>query len=68
MEMPGDEPEQPHRPLVQLRSTLILLLSALTGVGAGILTYLGAQPWSIAVLAGVAAGAAAIRFFDTFIS
>lgn len=66
--MSPNDPSPPHRPLIEPRSMLILLLGVLTGISAGGLTYLGGQPWPISVLAGGAAAAAAVRFFDTFVS
>lgn len=51
-----------------MRTALILLLAVLTGTGAGVLTYLGGQPWPTAVLTGVGATAAAVTFFDRVIS
>lgn len=66
--MNGNELRPSHRRTLAARTTLILLLAALTGIGAGILTYLGGQPWPMAVLAAVTAAAAAVGFFDRIIS
>ncbi|GHC66863.1 hypothetical protein [Streptomyces cinnamoneus] len=54
-------------PLLTLRAALILLLGTLTGIGAGILTWLGGASPAQAVLAGAGASAPAVTFFDALI-
>lgn len=53
--------------LLSLRATLVLALSVLVGIGAGVLTCLGGAPPSVGVLAGCAAFASAVAFFHHLI-
>ena len=54
--------------LVGQRTALILLLGALTGIGAGLLTTNAGSHLAQAVLVGAAASAAAIAFFNSVIA
>jgi hypothetical protein len=54
-------------PLLSLRAALLMLLAALVGLGAGVLTFLGGQSVPAAVLAGCTAAAAGILFFNKMI-
>ncbi len=65
--MGGNDSRRSPGPLPGARTLLILLLSVLTGITAGVLACLGGQPWSLSVLAGGGASAAAVTFFDRFI-
>jgi hypothetical protein len=64
----GNDLRPSHGRLLAVCTTLILLLATLTGFGAGVLTYLGGQPWPMAVLAGGTAAAAAAGLFDRLVS
>ncbi|MFE1391140.1 hypothetical protein ACFW5M_34025 [Streptomyces albogriseolus] len=55
------------RPLLGLRSTLVLLLGVLTGTGAGLLTYLAQHSLPAAALAAGAGFGAGVMFFHTII-
>jgi hypothetical protein len=55
-------------PLLTERAALILLLAVLTGLGAGILTYLSGQNPPAAGLAGFGACGGALALFHTIIS
>ncbi|WP_316745451.1 hypothetical protein [Streptomyces sp. MK7] len=54
-------------PLLGLRSTLVLLLGVLTGIGAGVLTYLAQRSLPAAVLAAGAGFGAGVMFFHAII-
>lgn len=56
-------PTPPEKPLLSVRSALILLMAILSGIGAGILTHAAGQPWPTAVLAGAGATGMAIPLF-----
>jgi hypothetical protein len=56
------------RSLLSLRSTLVLLLAVLTGVGAGVLTKLAGDGTARSLLYGLAAAAAAVPFFDRLVA
>ncbi|MCK2237437.1 MULTISPECIES: hypothetical protein [unclassified Crossiella] len=63
--MPAPEPDTTEpTPLLGLRAALILLLAALTGIGAGVLAALAGRHPAEAVLIGVTALAAAAAFFN----
>ncbi|WP_405669566.1 hypothetical protein [Streptomyces sp. NBC_01530] len=54
-----------NRSLLTMRAALVLLLGVLAGAGAGALTALsGRGGWAEAVLAGTAACAGAVAFFN----
>ncbi|KOX33970.1 hypothetical protein ADK67_04795 [Saccharothrix sp. NRRL B-16348] len=53
--------------LLAPRTALILLLAVLTGIGAGALTALAGRHPAEAAVAGIAAAAAAVVFFDRII-
>lgn len=55
-------------PLLSVRTALILLLAALAGVAAGVLTGLARHSPYEAVLVGLATAAAATKFFHWLIS
>ncbi|MEV6595161.1 hypothetical protein [Streptomyces acidicola] len=55
------------QPLLGLRSAIVLLLGVLTGIGAGMLTYLAQRSWPAAVLAAGAGFGAGVLFFHTII-
>jgi hypothetical protein len=55
------------RPLLSLRTAVILALAAITGAMAGSLTYLSDPSAPKAVLAGGAAGGAALLLFHSLI-
>ncbi|MEU1969396.1 hypothetical protein ABZ541_29075 [Micromonospora sediminicola] len=54
-------------PLLSVRTTVILVLAALVGVGAGVLAALAGQPVPAAALVGGGAAGAAIALFRSFI-
>jgi predicted lysophospholipase L1 biosynthesis ABC-type transport system permease subunit len=54
--------------LLSLRVTTIMLLATLSGVAAGVLTYLSGQPTATAILLGLGVGAGAVKFFDWLIA
>ncbi|MCX4902461.1 MULTISPECIES: hypothetical protein [unclassified Streptomyces] len=56
------------QPLLGLRATLVLLLGALVGLGAGVLTVLSGGAAASAVLAGGAAFGAGVLFFHAIIA
>lgn len=60
----GDRPA----PLLNIRTTLVLLLALLSGAGVTALTVLVDRPPAEAVLAGLAAMAAGIKFFHDLIA
>jgi hypothetical protein len=62
-EGPGREP----RPLLTVRSALILLLASLSAIGAGCLLYAAHHSFALAVLGGAAAFAAAVPLFNSVI-
>lgn len=65
---PGQSPGTPGRqPLLPQRTALIGSLAAPVGVGAGILTWFTSKNLAAAVLAGAAAFAAAVTFFNAVI-
>ncbi|MFC6093920.1 hypothetical protein [Saccharothrix lopnurensis] len=53
--------------LLTPRGALILLLAVLVGIGAGVLAAMAGRHPAEAVLAGVAASAAAVMFFDRLV-
>ncbi|MFF5565766.1 hypothetical protein ACFY7Z_08090 [Streptomyces sp. NPDC012623] len=57
-----------NRPLLPLRTALILLLGALSGVTAGGLSVLAGEGAARGVLAGLAVTGLAIPFFDRLIT
>jgi hypothetical protein len=60
--------QQPgNQPLLGLRSAIVLLLGALTGVGAGVLTYLTQRSLPAAALTAGAGFGAGVLFFHTII-
>ncbi|MEV4708671.1 hypothetical protein [Actinoplanes sp. NPDC049316] len=54
-------------PLLSVRTTVILVLAALVGVGAGVLAALAGQPVPAATIVGGGAAAAAIALFHSLI-
>jgi hypothetical protein len=59
--------QQPgNQPLLGLRSAIVLLLGV-TGIGAGVLTYLGQHSLPAAALAAGAGFGAGVMFFHTII-
>ncbi|MFE4218598.1 hypothetical protein [Streptomyces sp. NPDC056844] len=56
------------RPLLPLRTALVFLLAALSGVGAGGLSWLAGEGAARGVLAGLAVTALATPFFDRLIT
>lgn len=60
-------PRRSSRPPLTLRTLVLLLAAVLTGIGAGMLTYLGGQNAALAVLGGVAAAAAALKALDSLV-
>jgi hypothetical protein len=56
-----------NRPLLGLRSAVVLLFGILTGLGAGVLTYLEQHSLPGAVLTAGAGWAAGVLFFQTVI-
>lgn len=55
-------------PLMSTRSALILLLAALAGIGAGVLSHLADVPPAQCVMFGTGALAAALPFFDRLVA
>jgi hypothetical protein len=55
------------QPLLGLRSAIVLLLGILTGIGAGVLTYLTQHSLPAAALAAGAGFGAGVLFFHTII-
>lgn len=62
-QQPGGQP-----PLLGLRSAIVLLFGAMTGIGAGLLTYLSQRSVPAALLAAGAGFGAGVLFFHTIIS
>jgi hypothetical protein len=62
-------PDPHHEPdaLLNVRTALILLLTAVTGTGTAALMLLGHQPPTTTILASLAATAGSTRFFDWLI-
>ncbi|MCT6781471.1 hypothetical protein LXH09_33045 [Streptomyces sp. CS7] len=56
------------RPLLPLRSALVFLLAALSGVAAGGLSWLAGEGAARGVLAGFAVASLATAFFDRLIT
>ncbi|MCS0637513.1 hypothetical protein NX801_17940 [Streptomyces sp. LP05-1] len=56
------------RSLLSLRAALVLLLAALAGVGAGVLTALAGEGAARGTLCGLAAAGLAVPFFDRLIA
>jgi hypothetical protein len=54
-------------PLLSLRTTVVLVLAALVGVGAGVLAALAGQPVPAATLVGGGGAGAAIALFHRLI-
>ena len=57
----------PREALLSVRDALILLGGLVAGIATGVLTYLAARHLPEAVLAGIPACAAAIKFLDAII-
>jgi hypothetical protein len=57
----------PPGPIISVRSALILAISFIVGIAAGVLTFVGGEPWSAAVLAGGAATATSVVLFNSVI-
>ncbi|MFI1016989.1 hypothetical protein [Streptomyces sp. NPDC020965] len=57
-----------ERPLLSLRSTLVLLLAVQAGLGAGGLTLLAGDGPARGVLCGLAAAGLAVPFFDRLVA
>ncbi|MBB6081948.1 hypothetical protein [Streptomyces paradoxus] len=57
-----------NKPLLSLRTAIILLLGVLCGLSAGILTVLAGGPVASGILTGGAAFTAAVLFFHTIIA
>lgn len=55
-------------PLLTIRAAVVLLLAALTAIGAGLLTYFARRSIPEALLAAGAAGGAAIGVFNRLIA
>ncbi|WP_226962539.1 MULTISPECIES: hypothetical protein [unclassified Streptomyces] len=64
--LPPPDPS-PAGALLGLRSAIILTLGVLVGAGAGVLTYLSQHDGATAFLAGGAAFAAAVLFFQNVV-
>ncbi|CAL9475029.1 hypothetical protein [Streptomyces sp. enrichment culture] len=58
----------PHDPLLTQRAALVLLLAALTGIGAGVLTAWQGHGAAAAVGAGLAAFGPGVVFFHLVIA
>jgi hypothetical protein len=56
-----------RRPILTLRSTVLILLALITGFGAGYLTYVGHHQIAEALLAGFAAAGGSLWWYDRFI-
>jgi hypothetical protein len=56
-----------RNPLLSVRAALVLTLSLLTGVGAGIVSAVGGTPLPQCVLYGAGAFGLAVPFFDRLI-
>ncbi|GAB3170752.1 hypothetical protein [Streptomyces sp. NPDC050388] len=56
------------RPLLPLRTALLFLLAALSGVAAGMLTWLAGEGVARGVLAGLAVTGLSIPFFDRLVA
>ncbi|WP_431045836.1 hypothetical protein ACQUSR_29825 [Streptomyces sp. P1-3] len=56
------------RPLLSLRTTLVLLLGSLAGAAAGVLTALAGEGAPRSVLASLAAAGLAVSFFNRLIA
>lgn len=54
-------------PLIPLRSAVILLLSVLAGLGAGILMRMAGRPMPLAALSAIGVTAAAVTFFNALV-
>lgn len=54
-------------PLLTVRAALVLTLSLLTGIGAGVLSAVGGTPPAQCVLCGAGAFGLAVPFFDRLI-
>ncbi len=57
-----------ERPLLPMRSALVFLLAALSGVFAGVLSWLAGEGAARSVLAGLAVAGLATAFFDRLIT
>ncbi|MGH3526284.1 MAG: hypothetical protein ACRDQ6_03105 [Pseudonocardiaceae bacterium] len=66
--MPSPRRSDRPAPLLNIRTTLVLLLALLSGVGVTALTALADRPPAEAVLAGLAATAAGIKFFHDLVA
>ncbi|GAA1246898.1 hypothetical protein GCM10009665_42340 [Kitasatospora nipponensis] len=56
-----------RRPLLSVRSALVLVLALLTGIGAGVLSLLARTPAAQCVLYGGGAFGLAVPFFDRLV-
>ncbi|MFD7713091.1 hypothetical protein ACFV6E_03815 [Streptomyces sp. NPDC059785] len=54
--------------LLSLRSTVVLLLAVLTGVGTGVLSLVGGSAGAVSVLHGAAAAGLAVPFFNGLVA
>ena len=61
-------PNKDNRPLLSLRSTVVLTLALLSGLAAGTLSYAAGRKLPVSVLAGLAAAAAALPLFHGIIA
>ncbi|WP_331749003.1 hypothetical protein OIA45_48285 (plasmid) [Streptomyces chartreusis] len=67
--MSQNNTQQPAgQPLLGLRSAIVLVFGVLTGIGAGLLTYLAQRSAPAALLAAGAGFGAGVLFFHTIIS
>ena len=57
-----------RRPILTLRSAVLLLLAVITGFSAGYLTFITHHQIADGLLAGFAAAGGALWWFDRFIS
>lgn len=60
--------QQGPEPLLSVRSTVVLLMAVLVGVGAGVLASLAGQPVPAAALVGGGAAGAALALFHALIA
>ncbi len=60
--------DDPPAPFLNIRTTLVLLLALLSGLSVTALTMLADRPPAEAILAGLAATAAGIKFFHGLIA
>lgn len=62
------EPEPPNKPLLSVRTTLVLLLAALSGVGAGLLAMANNHSAAESVMTGCGVAAAGLALFNQLIA